>query len=353
MAALATDAKFHMPDEGHVHKRTVMAWPGHNNPNYQEDGSLWRMKKEISAIAKAISNFEAVTLLVDCEQAAEAQRMFSNAGQYGVEVNPIGMDNLEPWMRDVAPTFVCSEHSETALYGVDFNFNGWGGRYPSISSKHLARQFLMDRNIPRVESSIVVEGGALELDGEGTLLATESSILNPNRNPNVTRETIEQELHRVLGVSKVIWVPGVRDQDVTDAHIDALVRFAAPGKVVMSRPTADNDVWMNVYNATRHVLLQSTDAKGRRFVLIVLPEADVNDLGVAEADMVTGYVNYLLVNGGIIAPRFGTRKADAKAKEILQNLFPDRQLVQVYLNEVGINGGGIHCMTQQIPVCTN
>lgn len=252
-------------------------------------------------------------------------------------------------MRDVAPTFVFSQDTNSSLHGVDFNFNGWGDRYPSASNSHLAGYFLHDARIPRVESSIVMEGGSLELDGQGTLLATESSILNPNRNPDMTRQDVEKELRRVLGVEKVIWVPGVKDEDVTDAHIDALARFTAPGKIVLSRPSLDDEVWSAVYLDTKRILSEAMDAHGRTFEITELPEADVNDIESPETDMVLGYVNYLLVNGGVIAPRFGSRKADAKAKEILQDLFPEREIVQVYLNEIAINGGGIHCMTQQIP----
>lgn len=140
-------------------------------------------------------------------------------------------------MRDAAPTFVFSETlSFPGHHGIDFNSNGLGGRYPSTSNAGFARQFLADSGIPRVETSIILEGGALETDGEGTSLATESSIIDPNRNPNVSRETTDQELCRLLGVSKIIWVLGLKGYEVTDAHIDIWARFVAPGKVVLNNP---------------------------------------------------------------------------------------------------------------------
>ncbi|KAB8237526.1 agmatine deiminase family protein [Aspergillus alliaceus] len=346
---MAAESEFFMPDEGLVHERTIMAWPGNNNPNYQEAESLERMKVELSAIAKAVCDFEPVTMVVSCEQVSDARRRLEGCGKYGVDIKAIGANDLEPWMRDVAPTFVFSQGSDSSLHGADFNFNGWGERYLSASNAQLAGHILNDSYIPRVETSIVVEGGSLEIDGEGTLLATESSILNPNRNPDLTREAIEEELHRVLGIDKVIWVPGVKNEDVTDAHIDALVRFTAPGKIVLSRPSPDDEVWTAVYNDTKRILSKAIDAKGRAFEITELPEADANDIDSPETDMVLSYVNYFLLNGGVIAPRFGSHKSDTKAKEILQNLFPDREVVQVYLNEIAVNGGGIHCMTQQIP----
>ncbi|CAL5866103.1 uncharacterized protein PFLUO_LOCUS310 [Penicillium psychrofluorescens] len=332
-----------MPDEGGPHERTIMAWPGNQNLNYQGNGTLVRMKNELTAIAKAISDFEPVTLLVSQEQATDARRRFERCGQYGVEIEVMGINDLEPWMRDAAPTFVFGEEQRSDLHGVDFNFNGWGGRYPSDNA-HLARQFLRDNRIPRVEASIVLEGGALETDGEGTLMATKSSILNSNRNPGKSQKAVEEELNRVLGVSKVIWVPGLRKHDVTDDHIDALARFVAPGKVALSRPAPGSGVWAAVYNVTKNILSQATDAKGQTLQIIDLPEADTN-----EADMVVSYVNYYLVNGGVICPRFGSPETDENAKRMLHSLFPEREIVQVYIHEIALNGGGIHCMTQQIP----
>lgn len=348
-STMAAHSRFYMPDEGHAHEQTLMAWPGNNNANYQEPGSLRRMKAELVGIAKAISAFEPVTLMVSSDQVSDAEREFTSCGQYGVDIKPTTADDLEPWMRDIAPTFVLSNESYPALYGADFNFNGWGGRYPSSSNAHLAGDLLNDWYIPRLQSSIVLEGGALDVDGEGTMLATESSILNPNRNKGVTRESIERELHRILGVTKVIWVPGVKDKDVTDAHIDALARFTSPGRVILSRPSQYDAVWMKVHNETRNILSQATDAKGRTLQVVELPDADANDIGGSEPDMVVSYINYLLVNGAVIAPRFGSPKADSDAKQTLQSVFPERQVVQVYLKEIAVNGGGIHCMTQQIP----
>ena len=348
-STMAASSRFYMPDEGNPHQETIMAWPGNNNSNYRYPGSLQRMKAELVDIANAISGFEPVTLIVSSDQVSDAERQLASCGQYGVDIKPTTADDLEPWMRDIAPTFVLSRGSHPALYGADFNFNGWGGRYPSSSNADLARDLLRDWYIPRLQSSIVLEGGALDVDGEGTMLATESSILNPNRNKDVTREAIERELHRILGVAKVIWVPGVKNKDVTDAHIDALARFTSPGKVVLSRPSPGDPVWTKVYNDTRNILARATDARGRALEVVELPDADVSDIEESEPDMVVSYINYLLVNGAVIAPRFGSPRSDTVAKEILQSVFPKREIVQVYLNEIAVNGGGIHCMTQQIP----
>ncbi|KAB8075234.1 hypothetical protein BDV29DRAFT_190345 [Aspergillus leporis] len=340
---------FFMPYEGCHHEGILMAWPGPENANYGKDESA-RIKSELTTIAKAISDYEPVVLLVHSTQFSEAVATFQSCGVYGVEIKSTDMNDIEFWMRDVAPTFVFPEGSSASgLHGIDFNFNGWGGRYPSANNARLSRQFLTDSNIPRVETSIVLEGGALETDGEGTLLATESSIINGNRNPNISRETIEQELRRLLGVSKIIWVPGLKDYEVTDFHIDFWARFVAPGKVVLDVPGPNQRALTPAFDTTKEILLQATDAEGRRLELVYLPEADLVGGEPIDPDLCLSYVNYLLVNGAVIIPQFGDHQADNKARDIFRALFPDRKVIQVHLKEIIQNGGSIHCVTQQLP----
>ncbi|KAE8168566.1 hypothetical protein BDV40DRAFT_283997 [Aspergillus tamarii] len=349
---MAIRARFYMPYEGHPshHGKIFMCWPGPDNSNY-EKCQIARIKNELIAIAKAICHFQTVTLLVHSTEVPEAERTFPDSGRYGVEIFPTNVSDLEFWMRDVAPTFVISKGtSRSILHGVDFHFNGWGGRYPSNHNTLLAKEFLANREIPCVETSIVLEGGALETDGEGTLLATESSILNPNRNPNVSRVTIENELCRLLGVSKVIWLPGLKGYEVTDGHIDIWARFVAPGKVVLNKPPSGNEVLRAVYATNKRILSQATDAKGRRFELFDIQEARLDGPIPPDADLCLSYVNYVPVNGALIAPRFGDEKADNLAIQTLRRLFPNGEVVQVYLKEIVLNGGGIHCVTQQIPI---
>ncbi|OGM41842.1 hypothetical protein ABOM_009636 [Aspergillus bombycis] len=325
---MAIRTKFYMPHEGHpcCHGKIIMAWPGPDNPNYKKC-QIARMRNELIAIAKAICQFQTVILLVHSTEVPDAKRAFQDS-----------------------PTLVISQGTaRSSLHGVDFNFNGWGGRYPSTNNTRLAKEFLTERHIPRVKTSIVLEGGALETDGEGTLLATESSIQNPNRNPSVSRVTIEQELHRLLGVSKIIWLPGLKGYEVTDGHIDIWARFVAPGKVVLNKPSSDNDVLRAVYDTNKRVLGQAADANGRNLELFEIQEARMDGPIPSDADLCLSYVNYVLVKGAVIASRFGDEKADTMALRTLQKLFPNREVVQVYLEEIALNGGGIHCVTQQIP----
>lgn len=340
---------FFRPREGSHHGAILMAWPGPKNPNYGED-EVSKLKSELAAIAMAISDYEPVTLLVHSSDLSEAETTFQSCGTYGVKIQSTDMNDLEFWMRDVAPTFVFAEGpSHLGLHGIDFNFNGWGGRYPSASNARFAKQFLADSSIPRVDTPIVLEGGALETDGEGTLLVTESSILNPNRNANFYRETIEKELCRLLGISKVIWFSGLKGYEVTDAHIDVWVRFVAPGKVVLNDPGLNRHMLTAVHDTIKQVLSLSTDAKGRQFEIIDLPGAGRDHLAPVNPDLCLNYVNFLLVNDAVIIPQFGDHLADDKARDIFQVLFPERKVIQVYLGEIVRNAGGIHCVTQDIP----
>ena len=218
-----------------------------------------------------------------------------------------------------------------------------------LSDRHVASEILADERVKRIQAPIVGEGGSIEIDGKGTLMATESSLVNANRNPGKSRDDIERALKELFGVTTVIWVDGVRDKDITDYHIDALARFAKPGVVVMSTPDpqAPQDVWATAYNQARGVLSNAVDAAGQRLQIVDLPEPV--DIGRRGEDFLATYVNYSVVNGGVIAPRFGDKRADGNAASILRELYPGREVVQVSVDTLGEGGGGIHCATQQLP----
>jgi agmatine deiminase len=353
-SAMVTYRQLFMPAEWTRHAMTLMAWPGSKSQTF---GSLARAANEVAAIAQSISRFEPVKLLVGKEQYLEAQQRIRNAGPYGIEIKLTGMNDLDPWMRDIAPTYVFGNHpninspkNDMILQGVDFQFNGWGAKYPTATNTSLARRILEDGQVCRIQSSIVTEGGALEIDGEGTLLATESSLVNTNRNPSVDRDAIERELRQMLGVSKVIWLPGISGADVTDCHVDALARFAKPGLVILSCPCPQKpDIWAAVYQETKQILLDAQDARGRDIEVVEIAEPDASAIGYLSGEMVASYVNYYLANDAVIAPRFGWPKADDFAADTLRKLFPERELVQVLINELPLAGGGIHCVTQQVP----
>jgi agmatine deiminase len=176
-------SSFFMPAEWIRHTRTILAWPGLRNPSFLDRNSLATATEEVSCIADAVARFEPVTLLVGKERMDEAQRRFVvgvPGSKHQIHLHPVLGDEMNLWMRDIAPTFVVNKTSgdsrfgKPVLHGIDFNFNGWGNRHPTATCTSLAHTLLQEMPIDRVQASIVTEGGALEIDGEGTLLATES-----------------------------------------------------------------------------------------------------------------------------------------------------------------------------------
>ncbi|SDJ39819.1 agmatine deiminase family protein [Streptomyces indicus] len=325
-----------MPEEAQPHELTYMAWPtrriwGADLPYVHED---------IASVARAVADFEPVVMLAGERDVKAAQRACGS----GVEVVPVPVDDL--WVRDTGPTFVLGPQG---IAGIDLNFNGWGGKQTHRNDSEVARKVLGLEKIERIGAPVVGEGGSIEIDGAGTLLATESSWVNDNRNPGRSRDDIEQDLRALLGVTKVIWVDGVKGHDITDYHIDALARFVEPGLVVLSTPPADapRDVWWRAYEQARGVLEQATDARGKRLEIVRLPEAAaVGDVG---ADFLGSYVNYYVCNGAVIFPGLGDRRTDRDGRALVRELYPDREVVQVPIRHVAAGGGGVHCATQQLP----
>ena len=317
-----------------------MAWPTATSLHPTE---LSAARSEVAAIANAISRFEPVTMFASPDH-EEGLRPQLNAN---VSISTVPVDDL--WIRDSGPVFALSSPGDT--HGIDFRFNYWGGKFPQGVDVDLARRILALADIPRVEAQVRAEGGGLEVDGDGTLLATESCLINPNRNPGMSKAEVEDRLKSVLGVEKVIWLKGVRNADSTDCHVDALARFVSPGVVILSRPHSSRaGVWTDVYEDAKRVLHSARDSKGRPLQVMDLLEPNLEVLEVTEGeDMVASYANFYLPNGGVIIPRFGDDAADRRCAEIFKELFPEREIVQVLINMLPKLGGGIHCATQQQP----
>jgi agmatine deiminase len=351
----------HRAAEWECHDEVIMAWPSIKNDAYADKGGgrdLADATRDISAIAEAVAEFEQVTLLVTPDRLQEAKKRFQHDRDQ-IFIQPVhDYPKLDLWMRDMAPTFV---FDGCHLAGIDYNFNGWGNKFPVNAFESLASQVCDNMALTRVSTWLVTEGGSLETDGEGTLLITDSSIINEKRNPGRSQQQIEGELRRTLGVTKIIWLPGVKGGDITDGHVDGLARFIAPGKVVISRPNnLDDSNFSQVFRDARSILSNTTDADGRRLEVIEMVEADLYSLGLDRRTLKDiesekedypslSYVNWLLVNGGVIFPQFGDKKADAAALTIIRDLYRDRRVKTVRLDQLPFLGGGIHCSTQEVP----
>ncbi|MGW8888530.1 agmatine deiminase family protein [Streptomyces sp. NPDC055749] len=328
-----------MPAEWESHARTFMSWPALDSV-WGED--LPYVRQDIARIARSIADYEYVVMMARPDQRAAAQKACGS----GVEVISLPVDDL--WARDTVPVFV---EEDGEILGVDFNFNGWGNKQVHDNDAQVGRKLLRKYGIPRIEAPLVAEGGSFETDGEGTLLITESSIVNDNRNRGKSRDRIEAELKELLGMEKVIWLKGVRGEDITDAHVDSLVRFTEPGVILLDRafPGMPADSWSRSSDQAMSVLSEATDAQGRGFEVIDLPQPDPDLITGYSDDFLSTYANFYIGNDAVYMPKFGDRKADSRARGILQEHFPKRDIVQVNVDTIATGGGGIHCATHEQP----
>lgn len=332
---------FRMPLESNPHARTFMQWPSHA-AIYGSRKGLEAVRASIALIASTIARFEPVVMLARPDRVAAVQQMLGT----GIEVWPIETEDL--WCRDSGPTFVRSDDGALAI--SELNFNGWGNKQPYADDQRIARRVAERLGLRVFDNGVVGEGGGVETDGAGTLLAHESSWVIANRNRR-TRAEIEGLLLAALGAERMVWAPGVSGADITDYHIDALARFVKPGQVVIQLPRKKNtsDPWSISAFETYEILKQAKDASGRSLDIVVIPEPDPEKIRSLSDDFVSSYVNYYVCNGAVIGAQFGDDKADAAAKTILQQLYPHREVVSLDIDPIGEAGGGIHCATQQQP----
>ncbi|MFD9685594.1 agmatine deiminase family protein [Kitasatospora sp. NPDC059146] len=339
--------RLRMPAESDRHDRTFMAWPALS--------SIWgnklsAVRDDIARVAYEISRYEPVVLVARPAQAASARYWCGPGSTYGISVVEIPNDDL--WIRDFGPTFTVAPGT---VAGVDTHFNGWGKTgtpyyQPFAEDAAVAASLLAEYGVSRVSASFTGEGGALETDGQGTLLATVSSLVNPNRNPGMTQDQVEQALKTSLGLDKVIWLAGLAGQDITDDHIDCLARFTSAGRVVLDKPGPGTDqVWIDVYQQAKQVLQSATDAQGRALTVVELPGPDRTLIRGRGKDFLSSYTNFYVANGSVFVPQFGDGYADGLAYTILQAEFPGRDVVQINIDNIASGGGGIHCATQSQP----
>lgn len=339
LAATSTATGWRMPDEAEPHMRTWMAFGA------QLD--IWGKKllpvvqQELANIALAIARFEPVAMLVRPQDMATATRLM------GTKVELVEQMVDDFWMRDTGPVFVT--HADGKKAGVDFNFNGWGKKQKHAHDAKVAAFVAARARVARLSTSLVLEGGGIEVDGHGTAIITESCVLNANRNPGVSKAACEAELMRLLGLKKILWLPGITGKDITDGHTDFYARFAAPG-VVVAGYDADPASYDHAVTQRHLALLREmTDARGKQLEVVVMEGPSTVRQRYAGKDFAAGYINFYVCNGAVIAPEFGDVTADANARDTLKDLFPKREVVQLNIDGVAAGGGGIHCTTQQEP----
>lgn len=328
-----------VPAESERHARTWMAWP--STPKlYGGSGAYFESVQEtLGRLAAAIAENEPVTMAAPADQHELAARLC------GPRVELVDIPTDDMWARDSAPVFV--RKADGSVAAVDFHFNGWGGKQAHARDGQLAARISEEAGAERLDAGVCGEGGGLEYDGDGTLLLTESCWVNDNRNPGLERAEIERRLKATLGVETVLWVPGVRGLDITDGHIDGSFRFVEPGLVIASSYPGDTSEWGRAHEEALAILAKARDARGRRLEVVSIPAA--TDVRSTSEDFLTSYANYYVGNGALYTPRFGDHKADARAADVLGRLHPGRRIVELEVDRIYENGGGIHCVTQQQP----
>ncbi len=333
-----------MPAETAPHERIWMAFPREGEVMGDSSAAREATYEAWTNVAHAILPFEPVTMVVDPSERERARRLLSAE----IDIVEAPLDDF--WMRDIGPTFVIDDETG-ALGGVDWVFNAWGDQGGGFARDALiAQTVLAQAGATRIPSLLVNEGGAIHVDGEGTVLVTETVQLDPGRNPYATKERVEAELARTIGATRVIWLPRGLTRDYeplgTRGHVDMIAAFAAPGVVLVhDQPDASHPDHA-VMREVRSVLDEAVDAAGRRLRSVELPAPSA--LTDAHGFVDWNYVNHLVVNGGVIACGYDDPVADARARELLGEAY-GREVVTVDAREILARGGGIHCITQQQP----
>ncbi|MFF9557221.1 agmatine/peptidylarginine deiminase [Streptomyces albus] len=333
----------HMPPEWAPHERTWMAWPGHN-PTFDSAETLAEARTAWATVARAVRRFEPVTMVADPEDVAEARE------QLGTGIEVVGRPLDDAWMRDIGPTFVVENGRSAA---VDWTFNGWGAQeWARWEQDRLIGAYVAEQaGVPVRSSRLVNEGGGIHVDGQGTVLLTETVQLGPERNPGWSREQVEAEIHAQLGTRKAIWLPRGLTADYgpfgTRGHVDLVAAFAAPGVVVAHTQPDPAHPDHEVCKETVGLLRSATDARGRKLEVVELPAPTVTHTEDGEP-VDYSYVNHYLCNGGVVLCGFAD-PCDEHAAGIFRRLFPRRTVTLVDARTVFAAGGGIHCITQQQP----
>jgi agmatine deiminase len=336
-----------MPAETAPHERTWMAFPRTGTTLGEDAASAGEAYAAWTAVAHAVAEFEPVTMVVDPSERGRARRMLGS----GIEQIEAPLDEF--WMRDIGPTFVVDDEHPGVLGAVDWIFNGWGA--PAWAewekSRGIGRFAAEQAGAELISSVLVNEGGAIHVDGQGTVLVTETVQLDPARNPYADKARVEAELARTLGTTHTVWVPRGLSRDYEDfgtrGHIDMVATLPSPGRILLHWQGGPGHPDHEVSRSLQTFFETQTDAAGKPFEIIALPAPATLRDGEGFVDW--SYVNHLVVNGGVIACGYGEDRADALAAEILAEAYPGRRVVTVDARPILARGGGIHCITQQQP----
>ncbi|MGW2404190.1 agmatine deiminase family protein [Streptomyces sp. NPDC001739] len=339
-AATYNGTTYAVPGEWAPHAGCLMAFPWDASDNWGE--KLPAVQNEVAEVARAIAQFEPVTMVANTGTADFVRQ------QVGPTVTVIEYPINDCWPRDNGPVFGV-DRSGRKLLGLDFGFNGWGNKFPHDKDDNLPIGVCDYLGVPRLPVDMIFEGGALLQDGQGTIIGTEECLLNPNRNPDLTKAQIEAKLLDAYQATKMIWLPyGMYGDTVTNGHVDLVAAYAGPARLLINLPSDTGDPNYARLAANKSVLQASTDAQGRRFTLTEMNQLPTFTVGTDEV-ITFSYTNYYPTATGVVVPTTDIAASDTAALATLQSLFPAKRIVGVSARTLAWGGGGVHCITQQIP----
>ena len=340
------DKNYIMPAEWEQHECCWMQWP-HDNPEFNSYAEVptWshfdieKGRIAWANVANAISNFEQVKMIVHPNNIVNASKLLNE------KVEILSFVNDDAWARDSGAIFLLNK--EKKLCGVDWEFNGCGKFSPYDSDNKIAKFMIEEAKATYFKNDMILEGGSIHTDGEGTLLTTEQCLLNKNRNPELSKEQIEKNLKDYLGVNKIIWLKNGTDEG-TDGHVDNIACFVAPGKILALSCLDKHDSFYDQINENLEILKTSVDSRGRTLEIIEL-EMSYKRL-IPNDDEPSSYINFYIANKGVVMPSFDDEKADKNAQKIVQETFPNRKIIVINGIDISMGGGNVHCITQQQPL---
>jgi len=339
-------AGFFMPAEWAPHQAVWLAWPSH--------ADLWlenlpQVQAEFVQFCKQVSNLDAggkargehIHVLVPTADAGNEAETHLRGLPVSIHLIPFG----DIWLRDTSSLFLKNQNGDKAY--VSFGFNGWGGKYVLPHDTEVSHAIGRASGLNGFSTPFILEGGSIEIDGEGTCLTTRQCLLNANRNAGSTQKEIEEQLGNWLGIEKVLWLGDGLINDHTDGHIDTMARFSAPGVVLAMKATDTSDPNRQILEKIISDLEAMVDAKGRKLKVVQIPSpgAIFNEEGRL---MPASYLNFYIANSTVVVPTYGSNN-DNDAVRAIAECFPDRLTIGVSARAILTGGGAFHCMSQQEP----
>jgi agmatine deiminase len=344
MSEALRDLGYRMPAEWEPHQATWLSWP-HNPQSWP--GKIEQVWPRYAEMVAALVRSETVHINVNnSTMERQAQKYLREAGADGEIVFHYFPTN-DAWCRDHGAIIVKNPLATSPLVATDWQYNAWGEKYPPFDlDQKIPGQMANELHIPLREGNMVLEGGSIDVNGEGLLLTTESCLLNPNRNPTMTREQIEQRLQEMLGVETVYWLGDGIAGDDTNGHIDDITRFVGPNTIVTAIETDSSDLNFMPLRENFERLKSFLNPAGQPFEIYELPMPPA--VVYEEQRLPASYANFYIANDVVLVPTFLDRR-DEQAKEILQHCFPTRKIVGIDCTDIVWGLGAFHCLTQQIP----